>query len=151
VPSGVTDSLFVSGIRWDRASVLGLLPLIDCASCGLCCKTCKPIVVQEYEIERIALHTGEQPRHMKARLERLDSLRWSLPTPCPYQREDNSCSIHEVRMVVCKFYPLVRIYKDGEYVVAVARDWCEAGTRVVNQLQIWQGQLEARERLSCLV
>jgi len=140
VPSGVTDSLFVSGIRWDRASVLGLLPLIDCAGCGDCCRIAKPIVIQEYEIERIALHTGEQPRLMKARLERLDAQLWSLPTPCPYQREDNSCAIHEVRMVVCRYHPLQRIFQNGDYVVGVANG-CEAGRRCVERLRSWQREL----------
>ena len=131
------NGLFVSRIRWDGASVLGLLPLIDCASCGECCRTCKPIVVQEYEIERIALHIGEQPRHMKSRLERLDAQRWALPTPCPFQRDDNTCSIHPVRMVVCKYFPLQRIYQDGDYVVGVAES-CEAGRRCIEQLRQWQ-------------
>ena len=33
---------------------------------------------------------------------------------CPYLAEDNSCSIHEVRLPMCKSWPVYPHYKSGE-------------------------------------
>jgi len=134
VPSGAIANglLYTSRVRWDRASVLALLPLIDCVSCGECCRTCNPVVVQKQEAEHIPL-----------KLERYTDDLWALPSPCPF-RDDGlkMCRIYSHRPVVCKFYPLVRLYQDGDYVVSVAES-CEAGRRCVERLQLWQCELVA--------
>lgn len=130
-------NLFVSGVLWNRESVLALLPLIDCApgsGCQKCCTHPKPIVAQEYEVERIAHFLGEDAEALKARM--WDGALFALGTPCPY-RTEGGCAIHPVRPVVCKYYPLQRVEVGGNPVVAVFTGWCGAGRRVIEQLEAW--------------
>ena len=140
-PNGVNRlGLFVSGVKWEQKSVLALLPLIDCVlDCpALCCKESHPITVQEYEVERIAKRLEMRSGKLKRSLEPIGEWLWTLPRPCCFLK-DNRCSIYEDRPVVCKYYPLQRVWleKEGEYVVGVFTCWCDAGRRCIKKLMEW--------------
>lgn len=118
-------NLYVSGVQWDRASVLALLPLIDCKGCGKCCAI--PRLVQPQELERIAEHPNGTADPS-----------WVESIPCRF-RSKAGCAVHPVRPVVCKYFPLARVEHEGHEVVAVAVEYCDAGRRAIAQLQEWQG------------
>ena len=129
-----TVNLFVSGALWNRENVLAVLPLIQCRQCGACCKKCKPIVAQEYEVERIAHRLGVRPRSLKRAWEKVSDDLWSLPTPCPYRDEEKGCLIYEARPVTCKYFPIQRIDRDGLKFIGVTIGFCDAGAEVIKRL-----------------
>jgi Fe-S-cluster containining protein len=114
--------------------VLALLPLIDCEQCGECCRTVPSIVAQEYEVERIARYIGVRPRKLKRKWKKREDGVWFVPSqPCMFQ-EENACSIHPARMVVCKYYPLQRINQNGRECIGVF-GFCDAGSRCIEWLK----------------
>jgi len=126
--------LFVSPVPWNRENVLALLPLINCEQCGECCRIVTPIVAQEYEVERIARHLGCKPRKLKRSWDKRDDGVYLVPSkPCMFQ-EDNRCSIHPARMVVCKYYPLQRVNYHGQECIAVSA-FCDAGSECITWLR----------------
>ena len=122
--------LFVSPVLWNKENVLALLPLIQCEQCGDCCRTCTPIVAQEYEVERIEEYTGER---FKDKWERHGEV-WHVPSePCMFL-QDGKCSIHPARLVVCKYYPLQRVNYKGFECIAVSA-FCDAGSECIKWLK----------------
>ena len=129
-----TVNLFVSGALWNRENVLAVLPLIQCRQCGACCKKCKPIVAQEYEVERIAKFLSKPPENLKRGWAKIDDWLWSLPSPCPYRDEEKGCLIYEMRPVTCKYFPIQRIDRDGMKFIGVTTGFCNAGAEVIKAL-----------------
>lgn len=114
--------------------MLALLPLIRCEQCGECCRVVSPIVAQGYEVERIARYIGARPRKLKRSWERREDGMWLVPSqPCMFQ-EENACSIHPARMVVCKYYPLQRVNYKGQECIAISC-FCDAGLECIERLR----------------
>jgi len=132
-------SLYVSEVQWSRESVLSLLPLIDCDpknGCSRCCREARYIRVHEYEVDRIAAATGRSAERFKRKWRHGEEYR--IPTPCEFLIKGKGCAIWEARPVACKYVPLQRIEHEGEIVVAVLTEWCDAGKPCIKQLIAWE-------------
>jgi len=130
-------NIYVSGVAWNRASVLALLPLLACRGCGQCCVKPEGVLVQDYEAERIAGHLGCEVVELQAGWARVPE-GWLMPTPCRF-RTLLGCAIYAARPVVCKYYPLYRCQQQGtRATVGVWTAWCQAGARAIGQLQMWE-------------
>lgn len=79
---------------------------LDCLQCANCCKTTSPIF-RDIDIDRIARHLGIRPSELTSRHLRIDEDGdWVLQqSPCTFLREDNTCSIYDVRPRACRDYP----------------------------------------------
>ena len=145
-PNGKAN-LWVSGVKWEKASVLTLLPLIDCVpGCKLCCTEPHPIAVQEWEVERIAKRLEKRSGVVKRSLKPIGEWEWTLARPCSFLVDEEwHCSIYDDRPVVCKYYPLERIWmpQQEEYVIGVDTSWCKAGQRCIEQLKAWVSLVSA--------
>lgn len=108
---------FPEGIRW------------RCKRCGMCCGDTgdrkRRILAMEYEVERIARFTG------------LEAGAFSYPTGrglythairkangvCVFLK-NGSCSIYEVRPLVCVFYPFSMSQRDGGLRFELTKERC---------------------------
>ena len=80
---------------------------IDCKECGLCCKNISPIF-RKSDIKHICAYVGtpEKPFKEKYLMQDPDGVGFMLKNePCPFQNEDNTCSVYEVRTLSCKNFP----------------------------------------------
>tara|TARA_B100000959_G_scaffold207059_1_gene217197 strand:+ start:3250 stop:3738 length:489 start_codon:yes stop_codon:yes gene_type:complete len=78
----------------------------NCLECANCCKTTGPLFTDK-DIRRIAKHLRIKPLRFIERYLRIDEDRdYVLQTvPCTFLREDNYCSIYEVRPKACREFP----------------------------------------------
>jgi hypothetical protein len=78
----------------------------NCLECANCCKTTGPLFTDK-DISRIAKHLRIKPLRFIERYLRIDEDRdYVLQTvPCTLLREDNYCSIYEVRPKACREFP----------------------------------------------
>ncbi len=78
----------------------------NCLECANCCKTTGPLFTDK-DISRIAKHLRIKPLRFIERYLRIDEDRdYVLQTvPCTFLREDNYCSIYEVRPKACREFP----------------------------------------------
>lgn len=137
--------LFVSGVKWDRNSVLSLLPLIDCDGCASqgvrsrCCSHPWKIMVKDDEISRIAAFTRRHWKKLTRKWKKVEG-GYQIQGPCEFLMKTGECGIWSVRPVVCKYFPLQRVpHPDtGDQVVGVFTGWCNAGRRCIEQLGAWQ-------------
>lgn len=79
---------------------------IDCLQCANCCKT-TPALANNEDINRISKHLRITTNEFVTQYIIKDSDGDSVinATPCPFLRQDNKCSIYEVRPFACKDYP----------------------------------------------
>jgi len=80
---------------------------IDCLKCGNCCRSLKPILLEE-DIERISTYLNISNAEMvDTYLEKDTDGDWRVNTlPCPFfNEENNKCKIYPVRPKDCAEYP----------------------------------------------
>jgi len=79
---------------------------IDCLKCGNCCKTSKPVLLDE-DISRIAEFLKLPIEEIENKyLELDDDKDWTFNSlPCPFLANDNSCKIYTVRPKDCQEFP----------------------------------------------
>jgi uncharacterized protein len=78
----------------------------DCLACANCCKTTSPIFYEK-DIERAARGLKLKPGEFTEKYLRVDEDKDYIPKtiPCPFLREDNTCSIYDFRPAACREYP----------------------------------------------
>lgn len=80
---------------------------IDCTKCGLCCKSMGPIF-RNMDIKHICAAIGTPPKAFMAEFleQDPDGVGYMLKKlPCPFQNEDNTCSVYEERTLSCVNFP----------------------------------------------
>lgn len=80
---------------------------IDCTKCGLCCRNMGPIF-RNTDIKHICEYIGTPAKAFKERylMQDPDGVGFMLKKlPCPFQNEDNTCSVYEMRTLSCKNFP----------------------------------------------
>ena len=79
---------------------------IDCLSCGNCCKTAGPRLIQK-DIDRLAKHLRMKNGDFMDRYVKVDEDGdWIFNSlPCPFLGSDNYCSVYESRPKACRDYP----------------------------------------------
>lgn len=100
--------------KGDRNKMLQRLPElhekafaeVDCLKCARCCRNYSPRFKQP-DIKRIAKVLRIKEGELVSRYLRLDEDGdfVTLSSPCPFIREDNTCSIYEDRPSDCARYP----------------------------------------------
>jgi Fe-S-cluster containining protein len=94
----------------------------NCISCGRCCKNRHDILLTPYDLYRISSHLGRTPQEVFERYCEVYEGRNShypvvriVPVPptnsCPFLR-GKRCSVHARKPVVCRVYPLARIFDE---------------------------------------
>lgn len=80
--------------------------IVDCLYCANCCKTTGPLFTNK-DIERISSFLNLKPGEFIEQFLRIDEDQDYVlqKTPCSFLREDNYCSIYEVRPKACREYP----------------------------------------------
>jgi hypothetical protein len=78
----------------------------DCLQCANCCKTTGPLFTRK-DIERIAQYLKMKPGDFTEKYLRIDEDQDYVlqKTPCAFLKEDNYCSIYDVRPKACREYP----------------------------------------------
>lgn len=97
---------------------------VDCTECGLCCKSLGPIF-RNTDIKHICAEIGTSPKaFMKEYLEQdPDGVGYMLKKlPCPFQNEDNTCSVYEVRTLSCINFPHTEAKNIQRKLVGLALD-----------------------------
>lgn len=79
---------------------------IDCLSCGNCCKTAGPRLLQA-DIDRLAKNLRLKVGPFMDKYVRTDEDGdWVMKSlPCPFLGDDNYCSVYEARPKACRDYP----------------------------------------------
>jgi Fe-S-cluster containining protein len=130
-----------------------------CKACGKCCKHREDLLLTPYDMYRIASDLGRTPEEIFTRYchfyegatSHLPVVR-VIPVPpnnaCPFLR-NKKCSIHEKKPVVCRVFPLARIYeteggcaKFAKFVNNGVRCNQEAQTNIVRD---WIGDVASEE------
>jgi Fe-S-cluster containining protein len=111
---------------------------IDCLECANCCKT-TPAILTTSDIKRIARHIDLPPKTFKHRyvLEDLDGELSFKSVPCVFLREDNKCSIYEVRPESCRDYPHTAsgAFKKRLQIHRENMDICPAAFEIIRRMQ----------------
>ncbi len=97
---------------------------IDCKKCGECCRNLGP-VFRNTDIKWICATIGTNSREfMNKNLEQdPDGVGFILKKlPCPFQNEDNTCSIYEVRPLSCSNFPHTKSLNIQRKLVGLALD-----------------------------
>ena len=78
----------------------------DCLKCANCCTTTGPLFTDK-DIIRIAKHLRIKPSEFVEKHLRIDEDRDYVlqSVPCAFLRDDNYCSIYDVRPKACKEFP----------------------------------------------
>ena len=100
--SGPQQKIAIVSIFFTLETVELILSKFHCKRCGHCYKICN-VNIQEQEIYSAASFLHTRPRRIR-RLIKSDGL---LPSPCPFLKSKNNCSIYPVRPMVCRSYPLI--------------------------------------------
>lgn len=79
---------------------------VSCLTCANCCKTTGPLYTQK-DIERIASYLKLKPGSFIEKYLKIDEEGDYIlqNTPCVFLKDDNYCSIYEVRPKACAEYP----------------------------------------------
>jgi Fe-S-cluster containining protein len=108
---------------------------VDCTTCGHCCRTLQ-IVVDDFDIGRIARRLGEKPEVVKrkyVRREKDGELVFNRQ-PCPFL-EGNICTVYEDRPQACRDYPFLHetgfrqrmlMFLDNTFVCPIVFNTCES-------------------------
>ena len=111
---------------------------VNCLSCANCCKTTSPLF-SNTDIERIAKRLKLKPgRFIEQYLEIDEDNDYVLKkAPCVFLREDNCCSIYEVRPKACREYPHTNRKKMYQILDLTAKNTqvCPAVLTIVHRLE----------------
>ena len=79
---------------------------IDCLLCANCCNSISPALYDK-DIDRLSKYLKTKPSKIVETYLRQDEEKdWVFrKTPCPFQGEENLCSVYEARPLACKEYP----------------------------------------------
>jgi len=96
---GLVDDLFIEAHS-------NVFSCTDCLKCANCCKTTGPLFTDK-DIDRIAKHLNIKPTKFITEYLRIDEDGDYVlqSTPCKFLKNDNYCSIYEVRPKACSEYP----------------------------------------------
>lgn len=111
---------------------------IDCTECGLCCKNMGPIF-RNTDIKHICAAVGlDLKRFLEERLmQDPDGVGFMLKElPCPFQNEDNTCSIYDVRTLSCSNFPHTKSTGIQKKLVGLALDslYCPAAFLICEKI-----------------
>jgi Fe-S-cluster containining protein len=112
----------------------------ECKRCGTCCRTQNGIVLSLYDVFRAAEQLGITPKNFIRKYCR-DSRAYdvfgrgpftgvSIATrngACPFFREGTGCSIHDVKPLVCRLYPLNTLHVTRASLLKMVRMNDDAG------------------------
>lgn len=79
---------------------------IDCLSCGNCCRTTGPLILQQ-DVKKMAKAISISEKDFENQYLRIDEDGDMVfkSMPCPFLGEDNYCFIYENRPKACKEFP----------------------------------------------
>ena len=111
---------------------------IDCVKCGVCCKNLGPIF-RNTDIKHICATVGLSPKQfMDEYLEQdPDGVGFMLrKLPCPFQNEDNTCSVYDVRTLSCSNFPHTQSVNIQRKLVGLALDslFCPAAFLIAEKI-----------------
>ncbi len=111
---------------------------IDCVKCGACCKNLGP-VFRNTDIKHICATVGLSPKaFMDEYLEQdPDGVGFMLKKlPCPFQNEDNTCSVYDVRTLSCSNFPHTQSGNIQRKLVGLALDslFCPAAFLIAEKI-----------------
>jgi len=130
---------------------------VDCKACGKCCKNRHDIILTPYDVYRISTYLGRTPMEVIKRYcevyiaptSKLPVVR-VLPLPpksaCPFLHR-KKCSIHSKKPVVCKVFPLARLYfadGDGTSKYCLSETGCGQSQKKIT-VREWIGDLASEE------
>ena len=109
------NSVFFKRLKKEKPKVLDRLihPIhndvfkcTDCLKCANCCKTTSPLFTDK-DIQRISKYLKIRPSKFVDKYLSIDEDNDYVlqSVPCFFLREDNYCSIYEVRPKACRDYP----------------------------------------------
>lgn len=106
---------------------LALSSLINCRQCERCEREARKVFVVQEDVERIAGYINSTQEVVRGMMHIEGEL---MHMPCPFYK--NGCSIHPVKPIACKLYPLFQ-YPDGRLAVSLE---CQAGIDMHNLLSM---------------
>ncbi len=111
---------------------------IDCKKCGECCRNLGP-VFRNSDIKQICATIGmDNAAFMDSCLEQdPDGVGFILKKlPCPFQNQDNTCSIYEERPLSCSNFPHTQSVNIQRKLVGLALDsqFCPAAYRICEKI-----------------
>lgn len=110
----------------------------DCLECANCCTTTGPLFTDK-DISRIAKYLRIKPSDFVDRYLRIDEDNDYVlqSVPCTFLREDNYCSIYEVRPKACREYPHTDRIKQYQLLKLTEKnvDVCPAVFEIVEKLK----------------
>jgi Fe-S-cluster containining protein len=136
---------------------LGLDDTFDftCKACGKCCKHREDILLTPYDLFRIAADLHRTPKEIIERYcevyeggtSHFPVVR-AVPVPpdnsCPFMR-NRKCSIHAKKPVVCRVYPLARMFtEEGESRYLFNGAGCKHDPKTVT-VREWIGDISTEE------
>lgn len=110
----------------------------DCTTCANCCKTISPIFKNK-DIDRLASHFKLKPGAFTEKYLKMDQDGdyVLLSSPCPFLKDNNYCSVYDVRPAACKNYPhtgSLPVTKSWDLLVKNSAV-CPAVNEIVNELK----------------
>lgn len=117
----------VFGIPFSLELALALSSLIKCRRCEHCEREEKRVYIAPEDIKRIAEYINSTPEVVKGMMH-IKGERMHMP--CPFYK--NGCSIHLVKPITCRIFPMFR-YSDGRLAVSLE---CQAGIDMHNLLSM---------------
>ena len=110
----------------------------DCIKCANCCKTTGPLFTDK-DIQRISKHLKIRPSEFVDKYLRIDEDNDYVlqSVPCFFLREDNYCSIYEVRPKACREYPHTDRIKQYQLLKLTEKnlDICPAVFEIVERMK----------------
>ncbi len=97
---------------------------IDCKKCGECCRNLGP-VFRNSDIKLICSSVGMNARDFTDRylVQDPDGVGYMLKNlPCPFQNDDNICSVYEERPLACSSFPHTQSVNIQRKLVGLALD-----------------------------
>jgi Fe-S-cluster containining protein len=95
---------------------------IDCTKCGNCCRALGPRF-RETDIKIICKETGRNPKEFKTHYLKEDDEGVGFvlkEMPCPFQNEDNLCSVYDIRTLSCREFPHTQSRSVQKHLVRLA-------------------------------
>jgi uncharacterized protein len=101
-----------------------IFSIIDCKKCGNCCRNYGP-VFRETDLKMICKANGINQRTFfdKYLEQDSDGVGYQLKElPCPFQKDDNTCSVYENRTLSCREFPHTQSKNIQRKLVGLAMD-----------------------------
>jgi len=116
----------IFGIPFSLELALALSSLIKCRQCGRCEKEVKRVFIAREDIDRIADHLNTTSEVVRGMMHIEGE---HMIMPCPFYKD--GCTIHPVKPIACKLYPLFR-HPNGRLACNLE---CRAGIDMHNLIQ----------------